>query len=284
LGASIRIFLADGGADGVWVVEKSNWTGMALMAPRTRYKDLRPRLAGPGVYLLVGPTESGVPAQKVYIGETDDLPGRLDSHNAKKDFWNRAIVFTSKDDNLNKSHIRHLEGRLIGLARGAKRVELENGNFGSTPPMSEPDRAEAEAFLADMLLIYPVLGLQAFQKAEEQPSSSVRLFLTGKDAKAEGTETPDGFVVYSGSLARAEVVPSIHAYVVQLRNALVEQGMLVRDGKYLRFTDDYVFPSPSQAAMVVLGRTANGRIEWKTAAAVTLRELQVESTSGEGAS
>lgn len=96
LGASIRIFLADGGADGVWVVEKSNWTGMALMAPRTRYKDLRPRLAGPGVYLLVGPTESGVPAQKVYIGETDDLPGRLDSHNAKKDFWNRAIVFTSK--------------------------------------------------------------------------------------------------------------------------------------------------------------------------------------------
>ena len=28
LGASIRIFLADGAADGVWVVEKSNWTGV----------------------------------------------------------------------------------------------------------------------------------------------------------------------------------------------------------------------------------------------------------------
>ena len=26
LGTSIRIFLVDGGADGVWVVEKSNWT------------------------------------------------------------------------------------------------------------------------------------------------------------------------------------------------------------------------------------------------------------------
>lgn len=35
LGASIRIFLAQGIADGVWVVEKSNWTGKALMAPRT---------------------------------------------------------------------------------------------------------------------------------------------------------------------------------------------------------------------------------------------------------
>ena len=43
LGTSIRIYLADGEADGVWVVEKSNWTGKALMAPRTRYRDLRAR-------------------------------------------------------------------------------------------------------------------------------------------------------------------------------------------------------------------------------------------------
>jgi hypothetical protein len=64
------------------------------------YKDLRARvdLDGPGVYLLADPTESGVPAMRIYIGETDDLPGRLDSHNKTKDFWNRVIVFTSKDD------------------------------------------------------------------------------------------------------------------------------------------------------------------------------------------
>ncbi len=72
LDTSIRIFLANG-ADGVWVVEKSNWTGKALMAPRTRYKELRarPDLDGPGVYLLIGPTESGVPSHRVYIGESD---------------------------------------------------------------------------------------------------------------------------------------------------------------------------------------------------------------------
>ena len=172
LGTSIRIFLANGGADGVWVVEKSNWTGKALMAPRTRYKELRsrPDLDGPGVYLLIGPTESGVPATRIYIGETDDLPGRLDNHNKNKDFWNRVIVFTSKDANLNKAHIRHLEGRLIALAKAANRAEIENGNVGSMPPLSEPDTAEAEAFLLEMLLIYPVLGVQVFQKADEQPS------------------------------------------------------------------------------------------------------------------
>lgn len=149
LGASIRIFLADGAADGVWVVEKSNWTGKALMAPRTRYKDLRarPDLDGPGVYLLSGPSDSAVPEVRIYIGETDDLPGRLDSHSKTKDFWNRVIVFTSKDANLNKAHIRYLEARLIAIARAANRAEIENSTFGVLPPLSEPDTAEAEAFL-----------------------------------------------------------------------------------------------------------------------------------------
>lgn len=276
LGTSIRIFLANGEADGVWVVEKSNWTGKALMAPRTRYKELRsrPDLDGPGVYLLIGPTESGVPATRVYIGETDDLPGRLDSHNKNKDFWNRVIVFTSKDANLNKAHIRHLEGRLIALAKAANRAEIENGNVGSMPPLSEPDTAETEAFLLEMLLIYPVLGVQVFQKADEQPSRTVELCLVGKGTSARGTETPDGFVVFAGSLARADEVPSIHAYGTQLRAALVDSGRLVPDGDHLRLTEDYVFSSPSTAAMVMLGRTSNGRLEWKTPDGVSLKTLQ----------
>lgn len=86
LGTSIRIFLASGEADGVWVAEKSNWTGKALMAPRTRFRDLRSRsdLTGPGIYLLIGPSESELQAHRFYIGETDDLPRRLDDHNRNK--------------------------------------------------------------------------------------------------------------------------------------------------------------------------------------------------------
>lgn len=280
LGTSIRIFLANGGADGVWVVEKSNWSGKALMAPRTRYKELRarPDLNGSGVYLLTGPTESGVPAQRIYIGETDDMPGRLDHHNRTQDFWNRVIVFTSKDANLNKAHIRYIEARLIELATHANRAELANGTVGSKAPLSEADEAEAEAFLHEMLLIYPVLGVQAFQKATEQPSSTVVLQLRGRDADAKGTETPDGFVVHANSLARASVVPSIPPYAVQLREALVEAGRLVpHDDKHFRLTEDYIFTSPSTAAMVMLGRNANGRIEWKTAGGKTLKDLQAES-------
>ena len=46
-------------------------------------------------------------------------------------------------------------------------------------------------------------------------------------------------------------------------------------------TEDYVFASPSTAAMVMLGRTSNGRVEWKTAAGQTLKALQTAG-AGEG--
>jgi hypothetical protein len=44
-----------------------------------------------------------------------------------------------------------------------------------------------------------------------------------------------------------------------------------------RFTQDAVFSSPS--ADVVLGRSANGRTEWKDADGVTLRERQEKAAA-----
>lgn len=148
---------------------------------------------------------------------------RLDNHNSNKNFWNQVIVFTSKDENLNKAHIRHLESRVIALANTAKRSEVENGNRGATAPrLSEPD--EAEAVLANMVLIYPVLGLQAFEKLAERPSATTRLYLKGKNTQAEGFESADGSVVYAGSKARAEEVESIHEYGSRLRQSLQDEG------------------------------------------------------------
>lgn len=45
-------------------------------------------------------------------------------------------------------------------------------------------------------------------------------------------------------------------------------------GASYRFSQDYAFSSPSTAAAVLLGRSANGRIEWKDAQGRTLKELQ----------
>lgn len=49
--------------------------------------------------------------------------------------------------------------------------------------------------------------------------------------------------------------------------------LLVDDGRY-RFTQNYTFSAPSTVAAVVLGRSANGRVEWKAADGRTLKKLQ----------
>jgi hypothetical protein len=50
-------------------------------------------------------------------------------------------------------------------------------------------------------------------------------------------------------------------------------------GDHLEFTQDYLFNSPSTAAGVAQGRSANGRIDWKDDRGRTLKEFQEEKMS-----
>jgi hypothetical protein len=64
-----------------------------------------------------------------------------------------------------------------------------------------------------------------------------------------------------------------------LREKLIASGVLSQEGKCYQFTQDYSFSSPSTAAAVVMGRGANGRIEWKDKSGRTLKAIQEEMTS-----
>jgi hypothetical protein len=53
-GTSITVFLPDGNPDGVRLVFKSHWTGIAVATPRSRYAEVRldrEELRTPGVYV-----------------------------------------------------------------------------------------------------------------------------------------------------------------------------------------------------------------------------------------
>jgi hypothetical protein len=177
---SLRIFVADGDPDGLRLVERSNWTGKAVMFPRALYPQVRsrPEFQQTGVYLLLGPREQG-DGEMVYIGEGDPVKPRLENHYANKDFWTRAAFFVAPGQ-LNKAHVQYLEAQLVGRANAAKRMPLENANTPSEPTLSEADRADMDVFLDNMLGMLPVLGIHAFeqspprrQKARQQ-SSPVR--------------------------------------------------------------------------------------------------------------
>ncbi|MFA6061714.1 MAG: GIY-YIG nuclease family protein [Gallionella sp.] len=279
---SLRIFVADGDPDGLRIVERSNWIGKALMFPRTIFPSIKQRneFAQTGVYLLLGPRDDG-DGEQIYIGEGDPVKPRLESHYASKDFWNRAVFFTSTGSTLNKAHVQFLEARLITLASEAKRSPLDNKNQPAESHLSEADRADMDVFLEHLLGMLPVLGIYAFEQPKRTTKNSQpeTLYLDSKGMQARGYESSQGFIVLNGSQAMLKEQPSAATHArgaVELRADLKERGVIKEEGNELIFTQDFSFSSPSTAASVILGRAANGRTEWKDKQGKALKAIQEE--------
>lgn len=279
----ITILVTSGDPDGVRVVEKSNWSGMGVVFARTDLVAARGQSIGvPGVYVLLGDELDSAFDGVVYVGEGEDVGVRLASHlrDDAKEFWTSTVVFTSKDSALNKAHIRYLESRLIELAHAARRSKVANATRPALPPMSAADLAEAEGFLAEMLAIFPVLGVSAFDKPIVRTAQGIRYFLTGPDASGQGEDRSDGFLVFAGAKARIEETASLSEPFSRLRARLLAEGVFVEENGVYRLTEDHLFNSPSTAAMALLSRNANGRTEWKDADGVALKSHQTNAAAG----
>ncbi len=278
IGATIKIFLPDGSPEGIRILSKSNWTGTAVMANRSQLSSAinREELVKPGVYVLTGTEPEG--SQKIYIGQSDVLKERLKQHVSGKDFWDSFVAFSCTDGTLNTAHVKFLEYQLIKLAKEANQWDVENNVDPREPGLHESDKEDSKGFLAEMLLIFPVLGIDAFEQAKKTVNKNAKdlLFISERGAKGQGQEADDGFVVLKGSQARAEETASIHKYMHEMRQQLLSRQVLKEKDGILIFTQDYRFNSPSTAAGVLVGGAANGRIAWKDENNKTLREIQEE--------
>jgi len=276
--ATIKIFLVQGDAKRLRTAEISNWTGKAVAAPRSEFDDLlsRDESSNSGVYFLTGfDLPSGKSA--VYVGEAECIKDRLRGH-LDKDFWNNIIFFISKDENLTKAHIRYLEGRLISQAKETGRSLLINGqSSGSRLP--ESDREDMEIFLERIHQLLPVLGadfLLPVSFKQSKKTESGLLYCKIKGLVATGSLHPNGFIVFKGSEAVQHERESAHEYpyVIALRERLKKDGTLeLKNDKYI-FIKDVEFSSPSAAAVVIHGGSANGLVAWKNKDGKALKEIE----------
>lgn len=304
-GRTLKLFLVDGAANGLVTAEIMNWTGHVLVGPRSQLAELiqRPESGRPALYILAGPDTGASLQTEIYIGETSKASRRLIQHNRSeadngKDFWERACIITSKDPNLTSAHIFHLQGRLIELGRQALRAVVQNVKADKVDDLPEPDLADMEFFLAQVLTILPVIGMDYFRPPPSVAAIAVTTggAVPGVDSDlaatsarvsplfngglktvgitAQGRQINGEFVVSKGSLARLHW-EGVESSYTALFKELVQAGVLAPtpDGKFNTFTRDYAFSSPSAAAAVVTGRNANGRMHW--------REVGSERTYGQ---
>lgn len=276
-GKTIKIFLIDGDPNGRMCCELSNWSGKAYKIPRIKIKDCTDRddLTSTGVYLLFGKDDDE--NEQVYIGEAESILKRLNQQLTQKDFWNEAIVFISKDENLNKAHIKYLENRLHDIAKSANRYKIENSIIPTRSSISESDRAEMEEFIEYIKMLVNTLGHKVFdEKREFKPKQKQETFFikAARNADGQGEPTSDGFVVFKGSKAAANIVKSMTPSFIKLRQKLIDEGVLINKITFFEFADDYIFSSPSTAAVMVMGRNANGLTEWRNNEGKTLKDFE----------
>lgn len=274
---TIQIFLLDGNPRGIKIAEITNRTIKAILFPRNQFEAIlqRPELANVGFYFLFGVADNG--HEMAYIGEAEDCAERLKQHQRNKDFWNYAVVIISQTHAFTKTHVKYLEYVAIKKASETGRYDLDNSAIPNRPHITESMEADAEDCFEIAKVLLSTLGFPLFDSVAREvvASTPVDVYkLKGNGVEAEGSLVDDGFVVFKDSKVKATTVPSCHDYLINMRNELIQSGILTLDGEAYRFTEDYVFSSPSMAGGVILGRSTNGWTKWRTVNGKTLDEMK----------
>lgn len=282
---TIQIYLPGGDTQGIRIAEITTRIVQVMEVPRPLLAEFfaMPESQQVGLYFLISKSDDGSEAL-VYVGQTGDLRSRLASHHREKDFWQRALVLISRTQSLTQTHAVFLEWHSLQAIRKAGRYSDVNGNAASQPYTPAPLKADClEIFETGRTLLatlgYPIFDPLHLAPPVEHSSAPEELFYcNASGANGRGIYGPEGFVVLEGSSGRRESVASFASLPQsRMRLKLIETGVLKEVGDTVVFTKDHLFSSPSSAAQALLGRSANGWTEWKSADGKTLDALKRQS-------
>ena len=269
---TIQMCIFDGNPNGRIMCELSNWNGRVYKISRKDLNDYAERVDSnyTGVYFLIGKDEDN--NDTVYVGEAERMIVRLKQHLKDQNYWNDCVVVISKDNILNKAHVKYLENKFYKLALDAKRSNIVNNTIPTCSSISEFDEAMLEEFIDNSKLLVNTLGYKTFDKIDVSVTEKDLMYINAaRGAEGKGYLLPEGFMVLKNSKIAVDTTPSMPDSLKNLRKKLIEKEIINSDFVFLT---DYVFTSPSVAAAIVMGRSANGRTEWKTIDNRSIKDIE----------
>ncbi len=283
---TIQIFLPHGDPRGIRIAEITTRTIQVVEIPRKLLKEFLSTISSEQValYFLVG-TDEDASVTDVYIGQTGDLKKRLAKHNKALPSWERVLVALSRTNSMTQTHTLFLESYCIDQVRQVGRYKDTNKNKGSRPHTPAPLEAECLELFETASTLLATLGLPLFTPLPTSTTANTddQLFIcNSSDADGKGYYTGEGFVVLAGSRGRIESVPSMEKSThLKARQKIIDAEIMQENDGMLEFTKDHLFRSPSMAAIVLMGRHANGWTEWKTSEGKTLHDIFRASNESE---
>ena len=265
---TIEIFLVEGDPKSVKTATITSRNVEVSYIPRKKLDLAKQRnsLSTVGIYMLVGFSEEHE-KHEIYIGEAENCMTRLIQHNAAKDFWQYALVVTSRTNQFTKTHGKYLEWLACEEAKKANRCLINNSVTPAKPYVNESMEADLLDSFETISILVSTLGLPVFQSTREKQSSideddTLTFSVQRKGVVGYGQYTSEGFVVLKGSKIYKTVTPSLASAIVKKRKILVEDCILIDRGDYYELAEDTLFNSPSYAAATVTGRSSNGWTAW----------------------
>lgn len=182
MGKTVTTYLIDGDPKGTQYSFISNKICQMFVVPRSNlsYLNEQEKLQKPAFYILIGEDEATKP--QAYIGETENFKERVKDHDSKKAFWQKALIFVSKDEDMTKADVQYLEHKAIAEAKKANTFVL--GENKQIPKAPQPARASAGRY-GRVFRGYQVLGfLYGVQHLRHSPAQG-RTFVLHERARMQ---------------------------------------------------------------------------------------------------
>lgn len=259
MGKTITTYLVDGDPKGTQYAFISNKICQMFVVPRSNlsYLNTQEKLQKPAFYILLGEDESTKP--QAYIGETENFRERVKDHDSKKAFWQKALIFVSKDADMTKVDVQYLEHIAIVTAKKANTFILcDNKQIPKAPNLPEHQQDSMNEFFEDVKFLASFIGCNIFEIS--QPKAEHLFYTKGRGCNAIGFYSSDGFTVLKGSIIAKTMVPSFNWK--EKREKMIQEYTSTDNG-ILTMTSDKTFSSPSTAADFCIGSSNNGWLVWK---------------------
>ncbi len=269
--------IIDGNPEGIKICRLQGKTMITVIIPRSLLAEAKslPDIPMRGIYYLLNDNKGRL--KQVYAGQTTNGIKRLDSHNSKKDWWNKAVMFLAPDNEFSMDVVSGLESVAINYIRDHGAYKVEN-TVNPDPYINPYTEAFIHSLHEDILLRMTLLGFDLDAVGDDEGISQSAIFHTqrrgvkglGKYSAEEGV-----FRVLNGSQIDIEMVPGTkekpNTKLVELRNQLIDDHKIVKaDDSLYWLKENIEFGSPSAAAEFVLGGSCNGWSEWVNSSGQTL--------------
>lgn len=259
MGKTITTYLIDGDPKGTQYSFISNKICQMFVVSRSNlsYLNEQEKLQKPSFYILIGEDEATKP--QAYIGETENFKERVKDHDNKKGFWQKALIFVSKDEDITKADVQYLEHKAINEAKKANTFVLsENKQVPKAPNLPEHQRDAMDEFFEDIKFLVSFIGCNIFDIL--QPKEEHLFYTKGRGCNARGYYNSSGFTVLKGSILANNCVTSFNWK--EKREKLIKEYATFENGNWV-MNSDKTFSSPSTAADFCIGSSNNGWLVWK---------------------